>query len=61
MTLGEIRQFLEGPAIVSLNGDEFAGLLGNAAIKRAVYDSYARVKWEVSNAAICTRWGGLKT
>lgn len=52
MTLDEIRQFLEGPAIISLKGDEFAGLSGNAAIKRAVYDSYARVKWEVYNAAI---------
>ena len=54
MTLDEIRQFLDGPAIVSLKGDEFAGLTGNGAIKRAVYDSYARVKWEVSNAGIGT-------
>ena len=52
MTFDEIRQFLEGPAIISLKGDEFAGLTGNGAIKRAVYDSYARVKWEVSNAGI---------
>ena len=54
MKLDEIRQFLDGPAIVSLKGDEFAGLTGNGAIKRAVYDSYARVKWEVSNAGIGT-------
>ena len=29
-------------------------ITGNGAIKRAVYDSYARVKWEVSNAGIGT-------
>ena len=52
MTVAEIRSFLEGPAVVSLKGDEFAGLSGNAAIKRSVYESYARVKWEVSNAEI---------
>ena len=33
MTLDEIRLSLEGPAIVSLKGDEFAGLAGNGAKK----------------------------
>ena len=48
----DVRQFLEGPAVAVLKGDEFAGLSGNGAIKRAVYDSYVRVKWEVINAGI---------